>query len=118
MHHQLVGYTFFSLDVTRTGGVDSAMAIQRAAQEHLTSLIPKVCESDMQVAELERQVRELKAKVQEQQLTKRPRINGETCERIAKVSEQNLVFKKYATCIFREEAYFLLNSCFGKNLLV
>lgn len=92
------------------------MAIQRAAQKHLTSLIPKVCESDMEVAELERQVRELKAKILEQQLTKRLRINGETCERIAKVSGQNLVFEKNSLLRVFSETKHIFSSCFWKTI--
>lgn len=110
---------FFRLDVTRTGGVDSAMAIQRAAQKHLTSLIPKVCESDMEVAELERQVNELKAKILEQQVKRIMRVNSETCERIAKVKWTKLIFQKEFTLrssthvIFRmKEVYFFLNLFF------
>lgn len=61
----------------RCGGLDSAMTIQRAADRHLISLIPKVCETDLEVAELERQVCELRAKVTAQLLAKRSKVNGE-----------------------------------------
>ncbi|XP_014486624.1 PREDICTED: BRCA1-A complex subunit Abraxas-like isoform X2 [Dinoponera quadriceps] len=68
-----------NLDLTRTGGLDSAMAIQREAERHLVSLIPKVCESDLEVAMLEQEVRELRAKVTAQRQAKRSTINGEKC---------------------------------------
>ncbi|CAL1674052.1 unnamed protein product [Lasius platythorax] len=72
-----------NLDVARIGGLDSAMLIQRAAEQHLTSLIPKVCESDLEVAELERQVHELKTKIAAQKFASM-KVNGENCDRISK----------------------------------
>nr|5CW3_B Chain B, Protein FAM175B [Camponotus floridanus]5CW3_D Chain D, Protein FAM175B [Camponotus floridanus]5CW5_B Chain B, Protein FAM175B [Camponotus floridanus]5CW5_D Chain D, Protein FAM175B [Camponotus floridanus] len=76
-----------NLDVARIDGLDSAMLIQKAAEHHLMSLIPKVCESDLEVAELEKQVHELKIKIATQQLAKRLKINGENCDRISKASK-------------------------------
>ncbi|XP_076174988.1 BRISC complex subunit FAM175B [Ptiloglossa arizonensis] len=49
-----------NLDLTRTSGLESAITIQKAAEQYLNQLIPKLCESDLEVAELERQVKELK----------------------------------------------------------
>ncbi|XP_029671187.1 BRISC complex subunit FAM175B-like [Formica exsecta] len=83
-----------NLDVARIGGLGSAMLIQRAAEQHLMSLIPKVCESDLEVAELERQVRELRTKVTVQQSAKRSKINGENCNRISKTSRENCLLEK------------------------
>lgn len=77
---------FFSLDLTRTGGLDSAMAIQREAERHLVSLIPKVCESDLEVATLEQQVRELRTIMTAQRHGKRLTVNGENCARGVKES--------------------------------
>lgn len=54
------------------------------------SLIPKVCESDLEVAELERQVRELKDKIAAQRLTKKTKVNGESFERTSKARENCL----------------------------
>lgn len=61
----------------RMGGLDSAMTIQQTAESHLTSLIPKVCESDLEVSELEQQVRELRMKIATQRLADKSKINGE-----------------------------------------
>ncbi|KAL6445767.1 hypothetical protein ACFW04_000906 [Cataglyphis niger] len=83
-----------NLDVARIGGLDSAMLIQRAAEQHLMSLIPKVCESDLEVAELERQVRELKIKVTAQQSVKKSKVNGENYNRISKASRENCFLEK------------------------
>lgn len=82
------------MDVARIGGLDSAMLIQRAAEQHLMSLIPKVCESDLEVAKLERQVRELKTKVTAQQSAKRSKVNGENYNRICKASRENCFLEK------------------------
>ncbi|EZA53296.1 hypothetical protein DMN91_004736 [Ooceraea biroi] len=76
----------------RLNGLESAMLIQKLAEKHLTTLIPKVRESDLEVAELERQVRELKAKVKAQQLAKNSKVNGENCE---KTNRKNCVLEKY-----------------------
>lgn len=62
------------------------MAIQREAENHLISLIPKVCESDFEVAMLEQQVRELRTKVTAQRQAKRSMINGENCAKDTKDS--------------------------------
>lgn len=70
------------------------MTIQKAAERHLMALIPKVCESDMEVAELETQVCELKAKIAAQQLAKRSNVNGENCERTTKTSRENCFSEK------------------------
>lgn len=67
------------------------MLIQRYAEQYLTSLIPKVRESDLKVAELERQVCELKAKLKAQQLAKDAKINGENCE---KANKRNTLLEK------------------------
>ncbi|KAL6252005.1 hypothetical protein P5V15_014985 [Pogonomyrmex californicus] len=82
------------LDVTRINGLDSAMIIQKAAEQHLTSLIPKICESDMEVAELERQVRELRDKIAAQRLTRKMRVNGEIYERASKAYRENCLLEK------------------------
>ncbi|XP_012220046.1 BRISC complex subunit FAM175B-like isoform X2 [Linepithema humile] len=82
-----------NLDMTRIGGLDSAMKIQKAAEHHLMSLIPKVCESDMEVTELEKQVHELKAIIAAQQLAKKSNVNGENCER-TKTSRENCISEK------------------------
>ncbi|XP_072759681.1 BRISC complex subunit FAM175B [Anoplolepis gracilipes] len=83
-----------NLDVVRLGGLDSAMLIQRAAEQHLMSLIPKVCESDLEVAELEKQVRELRSKIAVQQLATKSKINGENYNRISKTSRENCFLEK------------------------
>ncbi|XP_077259514.1 BRISC complex subunit FAM175B isoform X2 [Temnothorax americanus] len=83
------------LDMTRTSGLESAMMIQKAAERHLMSLIPKVCESDLEVAELERQVRELKDKIAAQRLTRETKVNGESYERTSKASRENCFSEKY-----------------------
>jgi hypothetical protein len=70
------------------------MTIQKAAEHHLMSLIPKVCESDMEVAELEKQVCELKAKIAAQQLAKRSSVNGENYERTTKTNRENCISEK------------------------
>ncbi|XP_032678843.1 BRISC complex subunit FAM175B-like isoform X2 [Odontomachus brunneus] len=80
-----------NLDLTRAGGLDSAMAIQREAENHLISLIPKVCESDFEVAMLEQQVRELRTKVIAQRQAKRSTINGENCTKDTKDSSVMMV---------------------------
>lgn len=59
----------FSLDLTKTSAVESAITIQKAAEEHLSQLIPDLCKSDLEVAELERQVKEL-------MLIKKAKVNG------------------------------------------
>ncbi|XP_070523978.1 BRISC complex subunit FAM175B [Cardiocondyla obscurior] len=83
-----------NLDMTRTSGLDCAMMIQKAAERHLISLIPKVCESDLEVAELEKQVRELKDKIAGQRLTRKAKVNGESCKRISKTSKENCFSEK------------------------
>lgn len=85
---------FFRLDTTRKSGLDSAMMIQKAAEQHLMSLIPKVCESDLEVAELERQVRELKDKIAAQRLIRKTKVNGESHERTCKASRENCFSEK------------------------
>ncbi|XP_011639263.1 BRISC complex subunit FAM175B-like [Pogonomyrmex barbatus] len=87
-------HIIFRLDVTRIDGLDSAMIIQKAAEQHLTSLIPKICESDMEVAELERQVRELRDKIAAQRLTRKMRVNGEIYERASKAYRENCLLEK------------------------
>lgn len=44
----------------RTSGVESAISIQKTAEQYLNQLIPQLCESDLEVAELEKQVKEFK----------------------------------------------------------
>lgn len=80
--------------MARIGGLDSAMLIQKAAEQHLMSLIPKVCESDLEVTQLEKQVHELRIKVAAQQLAKRSKVNGENCDRISKASRNNCFLEK------------------------
>ncbi|KAG7190266.1 hypothetical protein KM043_006384 [Ampulex compressa] len=65
-----------NLDLTRTAGLESAITIQKAAEQYLNSLIPKVCESDLEVAELEKQVRELRTNVYLRNLTRKTKVNG------------------------------------------
>ncbi|XP_036151380.1 BRISC complex subunit FAM175B isoform X2 [Monomorium pharaonis] len=83
-----------NLDMTRISGLDSAMMIQKAAERHLMSLVPKVCESDLEVAELERQVRELKDKIAAQRLIGKTKVNGESYERTSKASRENCLSEK------------------------
>lgn len=78
----------------RKSGLDSAMMIQKAAEQHLMSLIPKVCESDLEVAELERQVRELKDKIMGQRLIRKMKMNGESYERTSKANRENCFSEK------------------------
>jgi len=80
--------------MTRISGLDSAMMIQKAAERHLMSLIPKMCESDLEVAELERQVRELKDKIAAQRLTGKTKVNGESYERTSKANRENRFSEK------------------------
>ncbi|XP_018044382.1 PREDICTED: BRISC complex subunit FAM175B-like [Atta colombica] len=82
------------LDMTKKSGLDSAMMIQKAAERHLMSLIPKVCESDLEVAELERQVRELKDKIAAQRLIRKMKMNGESYERTSKANRENCFSEK------------------------
>ncbi|KYN12095.1 PREDICTED: BRISC complex subunit FAM175B-like [Trachymyrmex cornetzi] len=82
------------LDTMRKNGLDSAMMIQKAAEQHLMSLIPKVCESDLEVAELERQVRELKDKIAAQRLIRKMKMNGESYERTSKANRENCFSEK------------------------
>lgn len=49
-----------NLDLMRTSGVESAISIQKTAEQYLNQLIPQLCESDLEVAELEKQVKEFK----------------------------------------------------------
>lgn len=58
-----------SLDITRTSGLESAITIQKAAEQYLNELIPELCNTDHEVAELEKQVREFK-------LSRKARMNG------------------------------------------
>lgn len=62
-------------------GLESAMTIQHEANAYLGSLIPKVCETDLEVAKLEEQVRELRVKIKSQQLAKRLKANGENFDK-------------------------------------
>lgn len=87
-------HIFFRLDMTRVSGLDSAMMIQKAAERHLMSLIPKVCESDLEVAELERQVRELRNKITAQRLIRKTKVNGESYERTSKANRENCFSEK------------------------
>lgn len=80
--------------MTRISGLDSAMMIQKAAERHLMSLIPKVCESDLEVAELEKQVRELKEKITAQRLARKTKVNGESYERTSKANRENCLSEK------------------------
>lgn len=91
---RLIKHILFRLDTTRASGFDSAMMIQKAAERHLMSLIPKVCESDLEVAELERQVRGLKDKIAVQRLTRKTKVNGENYERTSKASRENCFSEK------------------------
>lgn len=59
----------FSLDLTKTSAVESAITIQTAAEQHLSQLIPELCKSDLEVAELERQLKEF-------MLNKKAKVNG------------------------------------------
>lgn len=70
------------------------MRIQKAAEQYLISLIPKVCESDMEVADLEKQVCKLKAKIAAQQSAKRSKVNGENCDRTTKMNKENCISEK------------------------
>lgn len=51
------------LDILKASGVELVTAIQKKAEKHLNTLIPQVCESDREVANLEKQVHELRAKI-------------------------------------------------------
>lgn len=59
----------FSLDLTKTSAVESAISIQKAAEQHLSQLIPELCKSDLEVAELEKQVKEF-------MFSKKIKVNG------------------------------------------
>lgn len=58
-----------NLDLTKTSAVESAISIQKAAEQHLSQLIPELCKSDLEVAELEKQVKEF-------MFSKKIKING------------------------------------------
>ncbi|XP_034178929.2 BRISC complex subunit FAM175B isoform X2 [Osmia lignaria lignaria] len=58
-----------NLNLTRTSDLESAITIQEAAEKYLNQLIPELCKSDLEVAELERQVKEFK-------FHKRSKVNG------------------------------------------
>ncbi|XP_076301320.1 BRISC complex subunit FAM175B [Lasioglossum baleicum] len=60
-----------SLDVTRTSGLESAIRIQKVAEQYLDKLIPQLCESDHEVAELERQIKEFEH-------NRKSKLNGST----------------------------------------
>lgn len=58
-----------NLDLTRTSDLESAITIEKAAEQYLNQLIPELCESDLEVAELEKQVKEFK-------FNKKSKLNG------------------------------------------
>ncbi|KOX80689.1 hypothetical protein WN51_01977 [Melipona quadrifasciata] len=64
-----------NLDLTKTSAVESAIAIQKAAEEHLSQLIPDLCKSDLEVAELERQIKEF-------MLNKKKKVNDNSKKKI------------------------------------
>ncbi|XP_043266164.1 BRISC complex subunit FAM175B-like [Colletes gigas] len=49
-----------NLDLVGTSGFESVITIQKTVEQYLDKLIPELCKSDMEVAELERQVKEFK----------------------------------------------------------
>lgn len=57
------------MDLTKTSAVESAISIQKAAEQHLSQLIPELCKSDLEVAELEKQVKEF-------MFSKKAKVNG------------------------------------------
>lgn len=57
------------MNLTRTSGLESAINIQKAAEQYLDKLIPELCESDHEVANLERQIREF-------ELNRKAKMNG------------------------------------------
>ena len=63
------------MDLTKTSAVESAITIQKAAEEHLSQLIPDLCKSDLEVAELERQIKEF-------MLNKKKKVNGNSKKKI------------------------------------
>lgn len=69
MYFTLFLLFIFSLDLTKTSAVESAITIQTAAEQHLSQLIPELCKSDLEVAELERQLKEF-------MLNKKAKVNG------------------------------------------
>nr|XP_012146978.1 PREDICTED: BRISC complex subunit Abro1-like isoform X1 [Megachile rotundata]XP_012146979.1 PREDICTED: BRISC complex subunit Abro1-like isoform X1 [Megachile rotundata]XP_012146980.1 PREDICTED: BRISC complex subunit Abro1-like isoform X1 [Megachile rotundata]XP_012146981.1 PREDICTED: BRISC complex subunit Abro1-like isoform X1 [Megachile rotundata]XP_012146982.1 PREDICTED: BRISC complex subunit Abro1-like isoform X1 [Megachile rotundata]XP_012146983.1 PREDICTED: BRISC complex subunit Abro1-l len=58
-----------NLDLTRTSDLESAITIEKAAEQYLNQLIPELCKSDLEVAELEKQVKEFK-------FNKKSKLNG------------------------------------------
>nr|XP_031844807.1 BRISC complex subunit FAM175B-like [Nomia melanderi]XP_031844808.1 BRISC complex subunit FAM175B-like [Nomia melanderi] len=58
-----------NLNLTKTSGLESAINIQKAAEQYLDKLIPELCESDHEVANLERQIREF-------ELNRKAKMNG------------------------------------------
>ncbi|XP_078033270.1 BRISC complex subunit FAM175B [Augochlora pura] len=60
-----------SLDLTRTSGLESAIKIQKVAEQYLDRLIPELCKTDHEVADLERQIREFKD-------ARKTKLNGST----------------------------------------
>ncbi|XP_035725858.1 BRISC complex subunit FAM175B-like isoform X1 [Vespa mandarinia] len=63
------------LNLTQIPGIESATIIEKEAEKYLNTLIPKVCESDREVFELEKQIGELRDKIRLQNLAK-TKING------------------------------------------
>lgn len=63
------------MDLTKTSAVESAIAIQKAAEEHLSQLIPDLCKSDLEVAELEKQIKEF-------MLNKKKKVNDNSKKKV------------------------------------
>ncbi|XP_015434915.1 PREDICTED: BRCA1-A complex subunit Abraxas-like [Dufourea novaeangliae] len=63
-----------NLNLARSSGLESAIAIQKAAEQYLDKLIPQLCESDLEVTELENQIKEFK-------LTRKSKMNGSSNNR-------------------------------------
>lgn len=78
-----------NLDVNRLGGLESTIAIQKAAEQYLNHLIPEVSQSDLEVAELEKQVRELRNSISIRKLNRRLKVNG-----TSDITDQNSELEK------------------------
>ena len=77
------------MDLTKTSAVESAIAIQKAAEEHLSQLIPDLCKSDLEVVELERQIKEF-------MINKKKKVNDNSKKKIQITQSYEIEKDEYA----------------------
>ncbi|XP_046749647.1 BRISC complex subunit FAM175B-like isoform X2 [Diprion similis] len=68
-----------NLDVVRTPGTELVTCIQKATEEHLEHLIPKLSASDREVSQLENKVRQLQTMILAKKLSSRTREREISC---------------------------------------